>query len=274
MMALRDHLRAEEHCPVRLGEPRQPFRQLGRVRGNVRVEADELEPGKTFRQLLFEPLVPAPSRAGSAAPQAGQRVGLRLSPPHGGGGRCAVPVQLECDVAGSGSGRSPRRRGSGGPARSRAGSGGGWPCRLRPRSRRAPRGAVRRADIPPRGEDPRPGRAAAAGRAARPARAARAAPSSRVAASRFRRPRPRLPGRRASPRRCARRSGGRTPAYQEASCSCRRRSGRVSPPARRQQTGLPRRRTPRRRRFAPARRAAPHRSSPSGERRPGRGSGP
>ena len=58
-----------------------------------------------------------------------------------------------------------------------------------------------------------------AGRGGRRARAARAPPSSPAAASRCRRPRPRPPAPPASPRRCARRSAGRTPACTTASCS-------------------------------------------------------
>src|SRR6187402_307136 len=99
MMALRDHLRAEEHCPVRLGEPRQPFRELGRVRGNVRVEADELEPGKAFRQLLFEPLRPGAEPGELRGPAGRTEGGAWLSPSAVVAVECAVPVQRECDVA-------------------------------------------------------------------------------------------------------------------------------------------------------------------------------
>jgi hypothetical protein len=75
-MSLRDHLRPEEDRAVGGCECGQAVGELRGIRGDVRIQAEELETGQRLGELLLEPLRAGPSRASSAAPHTGQRDGL------------------------------------------------------------------------------------------------------------------------------------------------------------------------------------------------------
>ena len=99
VMALRHHLRAEQHDAVGAAEAVERSRQLGRLRCRVRVEPDPLEPGHEPRELRLEPLRPGADahelrRAAHVAPFA-----RRAGPAAVVAAQHVIPVQHERDVA-------------------------------------------------------------------------------------------------------------------------------------------------------------------------------
>ena len=220
VVALRDHLRAEQHGAVGRGEA---VERLARARRASRPRRRRAGSARARARASRARARAAACRRRSARARASRTPGRPRAPPPSGrsGGSGAARRRA---------GRARRR--SCGQRRvapqARQWIAGATPRRLRSRIALPPllgdraelREQRRRERVArPRGGGRRRGRAAAARRAGRRARAARAAPSSRGAASRCRRRRPRPRARRASPRRCARRSAGRTPACRTASCS-------------------------------------------------------
>ena len=224
VVALRHHLRPEQHGARRLGEaPQQRGQRLGLGDG-VAVEADQLEVGELARELALELLRPRaePRQIGRLAHRARRR--RRLGEAAVVAAQLRVAVQDERDVAVRAADRACRTRGSGAPARRRAGSAAGSPCRAARPPRAARRAAAPTADSRPRAAGRRRAPAAGRRRSGRRARGARAPPSSRAAASPSRRPRRRPRASRASRRPCGRRSGGRSPACTRSRAPRRRRS--------------------------------------------------
>ena len=76
VMALRDHLRADEDGPVGGREALERLAERARLRGRVGVEPDPLELGDALLPARASSrCVPAPIRASSAEPQAGHASG-------------------------------------------------------------------------------------------------------------------------------------------------------------------------------------------------------
>ena len=212
VVALRHHLRADQNCRARRGEPLERLAQSPRPGGGVRIEADPLESGHPTRQLGVEPL--------RACTDAGEldRAALRARLRHLDGVPAVVavepgvPVQRQCDVAAA---AAPRRAAGAAVDRARQPPAIEEKDRSSPTLARRPR--ARRAVAPtagtrPRGGDRRASRSAWERQCATAARAARDETSSRRGASRCRtrRQRPRAPP--AWPRPCERRTAGPTPA--------------------------------------------------------------
>ncbi len=270
VMALRDHLRPDEHGAVGPPEPLERVAQLLRLLDRVGVEADPLELRHVLLQLALELL-----RARADPRQLGRAAG-RADLPHRleraavVAAQRPVLVQRERDVAALAPPRRPAgaavHRGRHPPPVQQQDR---LPAALR-KARPAPRAAAPTADSPPRGAGRRRGRKAAAPRSVRRARAAPAAPTTPGAASPTRTRRPRLRATRASLRPCARRTADPTPACTTSPAPRRCRSRRAPEPARTPPSARRRRRARRRTRSARARRAAPPRSAPSGGRRRGR----
>ena len=79
VMALRDHLRAEQHGRFRLGEPSQGIGELLRLRDRIRVEPDQLQLGQLTRKLTLELLRACSEPARSGEPHAGQFEGASVA---------------------------------------------------------------------------------------------------------------------------------------------------------------------------------------------------
>ena len=257
VVALRDHLRAEQHCAPRRRRSGAAQRRAARAsRPRPRRAGSAPAPGSSRASSRSSFCVPAPSRASSGEPHAGQfdgdvrRVAAVVA------AQRRVAVQHERDVAVR---AADRRAARAAVQRRRDAAAVQQQDRLAaPLGDAAQRVEQRRrervARLAPQVDRRSP--AAASRRSGRRARAARAPPSSRAAASPSRRRRPRLRATRASPRPCARRSAGRSPACTTSRAPRRRRSARARAPARRPPSARRRRCAPRRSRSARARRAA------------------
>ena len=215
-------------------------------RGGVGVEPDRARaPAAARRAPRSRRCVPAPSRASSGEPHAGQSSGAGSAWPQW-WQRSAPSAWRTSATSQCGQRRVVPQ--------ARQWSAGATPRRLRSRIALPPRSATAPSSVEQRRRE-RIARLAAqvddAHRRQRPAdpaaerRAARAAPSSRAAAWRCRRPRPRPRARRAWRRPCARRSAGRNPACTRRRAPRRRRSARGRAPARTRPSGRRRRRAPR-----------------------------
>ena len=99
VVALRDHLRADEHGALRLREPLERLAQLLRLRDRVGVEPDPLQLGDVALELALEPLRPCsdPRELGRAARRARLPAGLARAAVVA--AQRPVAVQRERDVA-------------------------------------------------------------------------------------------------------------------------------------------------------------------------------
>ena len=121
VVPLGDHLGADEHRPVRLGETPQRRRQLRRAANRVGVEPDPLEAGHLLRELLLEPLRSRadPRELRASRTRGRPRPSTRRASSGGSGAarrRGGRARRRSWD-----SGGSARRRGSGRPERHRGG---------------------------------------------------------------------------------------------------------------------------------------------------------
>ena len=220
VVALGDHLRAEQHGAVGVGEaraaPRRARSGFAAVSASSRISSSS---GNSRASSRSSRCVPGaePRELGRAARRARRRRRLGVAavvaaqPPSP--WRTSATSQFgQRIVVAAGAAVQRRRDAAAVEQQDRLAAALGDAAQLA-------RAAAPRAGSPPRGAGRRRAPAAARRRRGRRARAARAAPSSRAAASRCRRPRPRPRAPRASRRPCARRSAGRTPACTTASCS-------------------------------------------------------
>ena len=113
VMALRDHLRADEDGAVGGGEAVERLAERPGLRGRVRIEPDPLELRHPLLELGLEPLRAGadPRQLGRAARRARLRDRLRVAAMVAVQPR--VPVQRQRDVAEPAAPRDARRRGSG-----------------------------------------------------------------------------------------------------------------------------------------------------------------
>ena len=116
VVALRDHLRADQHRAVHAAEALERLAQRAGPRRRVGVEPDPLELGHVPLELLLEPLGARADvrELDGAAARAGRRDGLAIAAVVA--VEAAVAVQRQGDVAARRSGARARRPGSGAPA--------------------------------------------------------------------------------------------------------------------------------------------------------------
>src|SRR5919109_3596755 len=96
MMALRDHLRPDEHCGACLGEAAERLTQRSGTGRRIGVETDPFEPRQASRELALEPLRPRADPGELDRPTFGTGLGKLL--------RVAAVMAVETSVAVQGEG--------------------------------------------------------------------------------------------------------------------------------------------------------------------------
>ena len=107
VVALRDHLRPDQHRAVRAAEALERLAQRAGPRGRVGVEPDPLELGHVPLELLLEPLRARADVRELDGAAAGQVVGHRLAVAAVVAVQAAVAVQRQRDVAVAAAAREP-----------------------------------------------------------------------------------------------------------------------------------------------------------------------